>query len=87
MEQDLDSGSHLSEPGDRLDNGELTEPERFRLETRGRVLTDHWEIWEAWLRLRPVTMDEWKWLTARQALRNGSQTTAFISDWQEHNLM
>jgi hypothetical protein len=69
------------------ETGELMEPESYRLEVFGRVLTDHWEIWEAWQRLRPVTMDEWKWLTARQVLRNGSPATAYISDWREHNLM
>ncbi|MBA2125085.1 hypothetical protein DLM45_02440 [Hyphomicrobium methylovorum] len=77
---------YLEQPID-WETGELAAPEQFRLDANGRLLTDHWTIWEAWQRLRPVTMDEWKWLTARQSLRSGSPATAYISDLRERSLM
>jgi hypothetical protein len=48
--------------------GELTEPERFVLEIEGRVIWDQDQIWEMSLFLRPVNLDEWKWLRARRVL-------------------
>jgi hypothetical protein len=48
--------------------GELTEPERFVLEIEDRTVMDQDQVWEMSLFLRPVTLDEWKWLRARRAL-------------------
>lgn len=48
--------------------GDLLEPETFRLEIAGRVWTDQDQIAERCLFLRAVSLDEWRWLTARLAL-------------------
>lgn len=48
--------------------GQLTEPERFRLEMRGRLILDQDWISREWLFLFPVSMTEWKWLRARSSL-------------------
>lgn len=48
--------------------GELTEPEAFRLKIADRAWTDQIEIAERCLFLRAVSLDEWRWLTARLAL-------------------
>jgi hypothetical protein len=67
--------------------GELTEPERPQVEIAGRVLSDRAEgsdpfspMEQAWMRMRPVTLDEWKWLTARMALHSiGTTQPIFMS--------
>lgn len=55
--------------------GELTEPERPLVEIAGKPLNEsqqgtdlYSQAEEAWLKMRPVTLDEWKWLNARMAL-------------------
>jgi hypothetical protein len=53
--------------------GELIEPETFRLEIAGRLWTDQLTIAERFLFLRPVSLDEWRWLTARLALHGMRQ--------------
>ena len=57
--------------------GELTEPEMPMVEIAGKPVSNvpgaHDLLSpaeEAWLRMRPVTLDEWKWLTARAALHS-----------------
>lgn len=60
--------------------GELTAPESFALEIASRLVTDQALIEDQWMRLRPVSLDEWRWLTARHALRNGNRQTRFIYD-------
>ena len=48
--------------------GELTGPEEWRLEVAGRIWTAQMEIAHRCLFLKPVTVDEWKWLSARLSL-------------------
>lgn len=50
--------------------GELMEPERHVLEVAGRIWTDEMEVAHRWLFLRPVNLDEYRWLTARLALHS-----------------
>lgn len=57
--------------------GELTEPERFVLELRGRTERDQNRVAERYMRLTPCSLDEWKWWEARWHLRNGYRQTAY----------
>lgn len=57
--------------------GELTEPEEPVVEIAGRTLSQSHAgagafspAEEAWHKMKPVTMDEWKWLTARAELHS-----------------
>lgn len=66
----------LQQPIDYL-TGELTDPEMPLVEIAGRLLSNapgahdlYSPAEEAWMRMRPVTLDEWKWLTARAALHS-----------------
>jgi len=59
------------------ETGELTSPETPVVEISGRPLSQDpganvfSPAEEAWMKMRPVTLDEWKWLTARTALHSG----------------
>jgi hypothetical protein len=57
----------LEQPMD-WETGELTAPERFVLQIAEEVWTRELEVAERWLFLRPVSQEEWRWLTARLAL-------------------
>lgn len=51
------------------ETGDLTEPEQYRLTIGNRTLVKLGEIEERWLRLTPVSLLEWRWLTAEWTLR------------------
>lgn len=61
--------------------GELTAPEVPVVEISGRTLSQDLganvfsPAEEAWMKMRPVTLDEWKWLNARAALHSNGTTT------------
>ncbi len=50
--------------------GDLMAPETYVLDLAGRRITDQMTISERSLFLRAVTVDEWRWLTARLALHS-----------------
>lgn len=56
--------------------GELMSPETPIVEIAGRTLSQDLganvfsPAEEAWHKMKPVTLDEWKWLTARAALHS-----------------
>ena len=55
------------EPGETdPETGELLSPEICRAEIDGRR-ADPWRVW-TWLAARPITENEWKWLTALSPL-------------------
>jgi hypothetical protein len=62
------------------ETGLLTAPETFVLEIVDRQWTDPDQVAQRWLFLKPVPMEQWRWLRARLALQNGLQVTASISD-------
>jgi hypothetical protein len=64
----------LHQPMD-WETGELTGPEIYRLEVAGGLIQDQDRIWDEWLRLRPVSLQEWRWLTARLSLHQGLNGT------------
>ncbi len=51
--------------------GELSGPERHVLQIAERVWTEEQTVAERWLYLRPIALDEWKWLTAKRAFLPG----------------
>lgn len=68
------------------ETGELMSPEMPVVEILGQPLSPDpganvfSPAEEAWMKMRPVTLDEWKWLTARAALHsNGTGTRTSIS--------
>ena len=74
---------YLLQPID-WETGELTGPETFALDVAGTVMTDQNRVWDQWLRLRPVSLSEWCWLTARLSLHKhlyGTERQAFTSDY------
>jgi hypothetical protein len=52
------------------ETGELTGPETFNMQIADRIWTRQQEVAERWLYLRPVSLKEWEWLTARLALHS-----------------
>jgi hypothetical protein len=56
--------------------GELLEPEQFRLQIAHRTWSDQDKIQYRFMSLHPVTLDEYRWLTARLAL-HGMQAGPF----------
>lgn len=57
----------LNQPID-WQTGQLSGPERHVLQIADRVWTDEMLVAERWLYLRPVQIQEWRWLLARRAL-------------------
>ena len=71
----------LEQPVD-WETGDLTAPETFVLQIAEQTWTDEMAVAERWLWLRPATVKEWQWLTARLALHrnlNGTERPTFIS--------
>ncbi len=65
----------LNQPVDWT-TGDLLGPETFVLQIAERTWTEEMEVAERWLRLRPIAVQEWEWLTARLALHRSFHGTA-----------
>lgn len=54
-------------------SGELMEPETYRLQiyfpNRTMTITDQYEVWDRWLKLTPIDLEEWNWIKARLAVQ------------------